>query len=532
MEAMRKIFNVSGDCKPKLHYMVNIDSKLAEIKKMVSRGDYFTINRARQYGKTTTLKALERYLQEDYAILHLDFQKLSHQDFETEPFFVESLSREILKKTAFRNSASGKIADKIRAFACGTGSRQNLASLFACFSEWCEESKKPVVLMIDEVDSAASRQVFLDFLAQLRGYYIDRDEAPIFHSVILAGVYDIKNMKLKIRSDEEHTRNSPWNIAADFCVNMSFSPEEIGGMLEAYEKDYGTGMRTEEIAALLFDYTGGYPYLVSRICKLLDERVAGSAAFPGKNAAWTKAGVWEAVKLLQGEKNTLFESLVNKLADYTEIRSLIYALLFQGTELPFHSLSNTLGAAVMFGFIREDGGKAVIANRIFETVLYHLFLTEEAMKNESYHAALLDRNRFVKNGRLDMRRVLQKFVVHFNDIFGDQGREFYEEEGRRHFLLYLKPIINGTGNYYIEARTRNQERTDVIVDYGGEQFIIELKIWRGNAYNERGEKQLADYLDYYHLKKGYMISFNFNKKKQAGVQEILLGDRLLIEAIV
>lgn len=50
--------------------------------------------------------------------------------------------------------------------------------------------------------------------------------------------------------------------------------------------------------------------------------------------------------------------------------------------------------------------------------------------------------------------------------------KFKEEDGRRYFLLYLRPIINGTGNYYIESRTRNMERTDVIVDYRGEQFII------------------------------------------------------------
>lgn len=68
--------------------------------------------------------------------------------------------------------------------------------------------------------------------------------------------------------------------------------------------------------------------------------------------------------------------------------------------------------------------------------------------------------------------------------------------------------------------------------YRGEQFIIELKVWRGNAYNERGEQQLSDYLDYFHLKKGYMLSFNFNKKKTVGVKEVILGNKLLIEAVV
>lgn len=76
------------------------------------------------------------------------------------------------------------------------------------------------------------------------------------------------------------------------------------------------------------------------------------------------------------------------------------------------------------------------------------------------------------------------------------------------------------------------ERTDVIVDYRGEQFAVKLKIWRGNAYNERGESQLSDYLDYYHLKKGYMLSFNFNKKKKIGEKEIRLGDKVLVEAVV
>lgn len=76
------------------------------------------------------------------------------------------------------------------------------------------------------------------------------------------------------------------------------------------------------------------------------------------------------------------------------------------------------------------------------------------------------------------------------------------------------------------------ERTDVIVDYQGDQFVVELKIWRGNAYNERGESQLSEYLDYYHLKKGYMLSFNFNKKKKIGVTEIQLGDKVLVEAVV
>ena len=75
-------------------------------------------------------------------------------------------------------------------------------------------------------------------------------------------------------------------------------------------------------------------------------------------------------------------------------------------------------------------------------------------------------------------------------------------------------------------------RTDVIVDYRGEQYIIEMKIWRGKEYNDRGEKQISGYLDDYHQRTGYMISFCFNKMKNPGLNEIVIDDKLIIEAVV
>ena len=122
--------------------------------------------------------------------------------------------------------------------------------------------------------------------------------------------------------------------------------------------------------------------------------------------------------------------------------------------------------------------------------------------------------------------------MYFTDIYSGNDDRFVEKYGRKFFLLYLKPVINGVGNYYLEAQTRDAGRTDVVVDYMGEQFVVELKIWHGNEYNEQGEEQLAAYLDYFHLNRGYMLSFNFNKKKEIGVKEVVIGDKLLIEAVV
>ncbi len=43
---------------------------------------------------------------------------------------------------------------------------------------------------------------------------------------------------------------------------------------------------------------------------------------------------------------------------------------------------------------------------------------------------------------------------------------------------------------------------------------------------------MIDYLDAYHKDKGYMLSFNFNKKKQIGVHDIVIGNKIIIEAVV
>ena len=93
VENMARCFNVTGSCNPKLHYMVDIQSKLEEIKKLVDAGAYFTINRARQYGKTTTLKALAEYLKNDYVVISLDFQRIGNEEFETASIFFGSFRR-------------------------------------------------------------------------------------------------------------------------------------------------------------------------------------------------------------------------------------------------------------------------------------------------------------------------------------------------------------------------------------------------------------------------------------------------------
>ena len=534
---MPKTFNTTAVCIPEQHYMVNIDKRLNEIKKLIDNGKYFTINRARQYGKTTTLIALKHFLEKEYYVVLIDFQSFGSADFESENVFALSFANSFLrffKKTKpSMTEELQNILEELRSIIKKRTPYFSLKLLFEKLSDICEICDKPVVLMIDEVDSASNNQIFIDFLSQLRAQYINRFQQAACQSVILASVYDIKNLKLKIRPEDEHKYNSPWNIAADFKIDMSFSKEEIAGMLKEYENDHSTGMNISLMAELLYDYTSGYPFLVSRLCQLIDEDISIQKDFHSKKAAWTQAGFFEALRMILSEKNTLFESLSDKLYTYPTLNNMLHSLLFTGKSITYNYYETAVNIASMFGFVKNEHGLLIIANRIFETWLYNFYLSTDEMQNTTiYSASLTDKNQFITNGHLNMRLILEKFSVHFNDLYGDSSETFIENEGRKYFLLYLRPIINGTGNYYIEAETREQKRTDVIVDYHGEQYIIEMKIWRGQEYNKRGEKQLAEYLDYYHVDTGYMISFNFNKKKEIGVHDIFISDKHIIEATI
>ena len=521
-----KTFTTTGVCTKENNYMVDITDRLMKMKAMVDAGNYFTVTRGRQYGKTTTLTALAKYLKNEYVVLNLDFQNLDDGSFENGSIFTQALSQLMIDEYEFGGAEIPQ--NYIEAFEelCQKETAKvRMADIFRIYKRWCRDSEKPVVLMIDEVDSATNNQVFLDFLALLREGFLARTSkgVPTFRSVILAGVADIKSLKRKIRPDEAHKFNSPWNIAADFNIDMSLPVEGIVGMLDEYENDHHTGMDTEKMAQEIYDYTSGYPFLVSRICQIIDTELD----------MWTISGVSEAVKRILQEKNTLFDSLMGKVYDNKSLSDILQTILFSGERVAYSLYNVPMMDGEMYGFLTNKDGAAVISNRVFEVMLYNYYLSLNELKNSPISISGSEsKEMLIENGRLNMDKLLERYVTVFDDIYEGKADTFSEEEGRRRFLLFIRPIINGTGNYYVESRTRNNERMDIVIDYLGERFVVELKIWRGEVYHEKGEQQLANYLDYYHLDKGYMLTYSFNKNKSTTLTTKIVQDKTLIEAFV
>ena len=521
-----KVFTTTGVCTKEKNYMVDISDRLVKMKAMIDSGNYFTINRARQYGKTTTLNALYDYIQGEYLVINLSFEGIGNAGFSSEEKFVKSFCRKLKRECRAGLMIPESIEKQINEFISRTQEQAQLDELFDTLYDWCYESEKEIVLIIDEVDSATNNQVFLDFLAQLRDGYLRRQSRgiPCFKSVILAGVTDIRSLKRKIRPDEAHRFNSPWNIAADFNIDMSLSAEGIAGMLGDYENDHNTGMNTEIIAQEIYDYTSGYPFLVSRICQIIDTELPDS---------WTISGVSEAVKRILLEKNTLFDSLMGKIYDNKPLSDVLQSILFGGERIPYNQYNIHAMDGEMYGFLVNKDGATFISNRVFEVMLYNYYLNLNEVNDSPISRSGSDsKELFIENGHLQMEKLLKHYVTVFDDIYEGKADSFSEEEGRRRFLLFIRPIINGTGNYYVESRTRNNERMDIVIDYSGERFVVELKIWRGEAYHEKGELQLANYLNHYHLDKGYLLTYSFNKNKNSDFATKQIQGKTLLEAFV
>jgi hypothetical protein len=489
-----KEFNVTGLCNPTMHYMVDISAKLKTIiRDYIDPGKYFVINRARQYGKTTTFSRLQIALNARYIVLRASFERLGSGSFESEKEFVDAFT-DLISTSLKRAGANDETIATWRSEY--SGRVRNLADQITSLVSSVD---KPIVLMIDEVDKSANNQLFLDFLGALRDMYLDRNDsaAPAFHSVILAGVTDIKNLKAKIRPDEQHRQNSPWNIAASFDVDMSFSAPEIMTMLDEYEADRHSGMDVKSVAERLYYHTGGYPFLVSALCKIIhDEKMY-----------WSQGGVDNAVKRILVAKNTLFDDVIKNLQAHPGFAKLVERIILEGKRVEYNPDDPNIQIGIMYGIFAHEEGQVRISNLVFSTRLMNYFVstseTNTLVQDQSYRDASI----YIKGGVLDFDKVLERFSVFMADEYRDKDSKFVEHEARRLLIGYIKPIINGRGQYFLEPEIRGGQRIDLLVQHEQTEYVIEVKIWRGEAYEQRAYDQIARYVKARHGKVGYVVSF-------------------------
>jgi hypothetical protein len=517
---MAKKFNVTGNCFPEKHYMADVSQKMADTLKLVNEGEYFIINRPRQYGKTTTLFALTHTLRQKGAYLpfNISFEGIGNSAFESEMSFAKTFTRQLAR---YARHSAPTVVEWLKKKNLEV---QTFDDLSDCITDLTELTAKKIVVLIDEVDQSSNNEIFIKFLGLLRNKYLSRGEESTFHSVILAGVHDVKSLKMKIRPNSEQQYNSPWNIATDFKVDMNLYPHEIQPMLDDYVRERSVQMDTSAISYGLFYYTSGYPFLVSRLCKMIDEDL-----LPDKKILnWTLEDLEIAVKRLVKENNTNFESQIKHLENNPALYEMISTIAVDGERLSFNLHNPVAHIALLYGLLSEKNGVFAIHNRIYQEVIVN-YMTSK-MEQEQLSKRIDFGSGYRNDDKtLNMEAVLLGFQSLMKREYTRKNRDFLEKHARLVFLAFLKPIINGAGYDFKEPQVSEEKRLDVVITYYEHKYIAELKLWRGTKAHEKGLVQLTNYLESQQLNEGYLLIFDHAEiKKWANDWITVQGKRIFM----
>ena len=506
---MKKVFNTIGWCHPEKHFMADVSKKLEQIIQMVEVGAYFTINRPHQYGKTSMLETLTRQLNQskEWLVFNITFEGLEQEVFENAQLF----SSIFLEMMEFQMIETNE--DKLALFLNQQASKVRiLRDLSKAITALAHISNRKMVLLIDEVDSSSNHELFLKFLGMLRSKYLKRHlkTEKTFHSVVLVGVHDIKTLKLKIRPNTIHIPyNSPWNIAANFEVDMNLKVAEIVPMLKEYATERKVQLNAQQCAEKLFYYTSGYPFLVSALCKILDEKIL---PIHQKNN-WTIQDIDQAARLLITNKrgNTNFDHLIKNLENYPELYQLVFDILVKKEHYDYTIQNPTINLGVLYGlFDYEVGNGLKIHNRIYSELIFNYMTSKVKMLINMNDYSNQD-DYLLPQHQLNLPKVLDRFQKFMMEQKSEKDQKFLERNGKLLFLGFLQPIINGKGYAFKETQISNEKKMDVVITYYQYQYIVELKIWRGPKKHKEGLRQLADYLQRQQMEKGYLLIFDFRK---------------------
>jgi len=446
---------------------------------------------------------LEKELDKEYLVINISFEGIGSESYSTEQLFIDAFVFTLKEHFEFRND------QRIIKFFNEYGPVKNYKVLSKFITIFVSKFEKKTTLIIDEVDKSLNNQLFLDFLAMLRNKYLKQNEGKdrTFHSVVLGGVHDVKNMKAKLRHEEEKRYNSPWNIAVDFTIDLSLNPKEIGSMLEDFSASESVTIDIKGMSEKLFYYTSGYPYLVSKLCEFM---------YQTGQKKWGEVELLHAVRKILKLDSTNFQSLIKNLQENKSLYLLVEDIILNGAAYNFSIDNDEIQKGSMFGILRDEKDKCQIHNRVYEQRIFN-YMSLNFQISELVGADLTRynfRDNFIlQDNTLDFKKIIRKFQLFMKEQYSEKDADFVEKNGRLIFLAFLKPIINGQGFDFKEVQISEEKRLDIVVTYLDQKYIVELKIWRGEEAHKRGISQLSDYLEKQNLNEGSLVIFSKNRKK-------------------
>ncbi|MBD2318440.1 ATP-binding protein [Pseudanabaena sp. FACHB-1050] len=484
---MKKWFNTAGPCKADIHYMLPASDRLPELEQLIAQENYFVIHAPRQTGKTTAMMSLAQELTASgrytSVMLSLEVGAVFSDDVGAAELAILDEWKQSIR---FRLPKELQPQQWLEADA-GARIGTNL-------SNWAEQSSRPLVVFLDEID-ALSNETLISVLRQLRSGFPNRPQG-FPQSVALVGMRDVRDYKYASGGGERLNTSSPFNIKVRSFTLSNFSLEEVRNLYQQHTEATGQ-IFTPEAIDLAFHLTQGQPWLVNAIAKEITEYIAKDP-----NTPITPELVNQAKEILIQRQDTHLDSLAERLRE-ERVRAIIQPIL-AGQELP-DVPQDDVRYVLDLGLCSNENGLA-IANPIYQEVLPRVlaYVTSASM---GYIQPIW----LTEQGEFVPERLLESFL----EFWRQHGEPLFKStpypEIAPHLVLmaFLHRVVNGKGTLEREYAI-GSGRMDLCLRYGKVTLGMELKVWRDkkpDPLNE-GLKQLDKYLSGLNLDTGWLVIFD------------------------
>lgn len=506
---MERFFNTAGPTIPEDHYHLDPLQRLdwEEILKLINTKRYIVLHAPRQTGKTSTLLAMMKALNDAdryvCAYANIEGAQAARGD-ETQgiPAACSVIARSIEDYT-------GDAA--LNRWWLQEG-RQHPPQdqLSQLLRQWTRITKKPTVLLLDEVDALVG-DTLISLLRQIRAGYAQR---PKFfpQAIVLCGVRDVRDFRMEQEGAQVITGGSAFNIKAKSLRMGNFTEVETRTLWLQHTQATGQ-MFDEAIFPELWEDTRGQPWLVNALGHEItwENRAARDRSQPIKLTDYQQS----RERLIQS-RATHLEQLSDKLRE-ERVRSVISALLSGESEYNLNDIKpddqqyvEDLGLIITRPTVR-------ISNRIYQEVIPRelTWISQTRIPNQE-QSWYVDADH-----RLDMPKLLSAFQQFFREHADIWTKGFDYREAAPQLLMqaFLQRIINGGGRISREYGL-GRKRTDLFIEwpldpkqgmYGPlQRVVIELKILRGSLDSviEKGLEQTADYTRQVGADEAHLVIFN------------------------
>jgi len=515
MIEQRRIFETAGPINPGENYFVSRSEEIATFKNQIMRGRYIVIFAPRQTGKTTFFRtALDELVEEDASYIPIMLNFEIYSDVEPTAFY-EDLHYELVKNiTAKLRQLDFKNFDRVSEFM-EAHRLSNQLSLRRFFQELSEElAGKKLVMVIDEFDGIP-QDALRGFLHSLRYIYLSDKKCP--YSVGIVGVRSVSQLG--------YDRSiSPFNIQDEFHL-PNFTGAQIAELYQQYIDEVGQVFEPEVIS-LVYEKTVGQPYLINRLAQILTEELG----IP-KDENIRQEHFEEALARLLKERNVHFQHIITNIKRKPIFEKILMRIVFNDKGIPFNLSNDDISELVTYGVVAEGKeGYCVIENPIYQRIIFNTFSPLfNNVEDEYFSDTVRGFSDFLTpSGKINMKALIENFC----DFIKRAGFRIPEvpdtpQEFVGQYLLraYLDTFVRQIkASIYLEVPT-GRGRTDLIILYKGQKYIVETKLWNGEEAYQRGKRQLTEYLELEQTEDGYYVVFDHRTRKAMERREKDIFDR-------